>query len=58
MLRRLFIFLEKQGANNVKLENELSRLLERCTLDVAKAKTKLSDFKVKLAASKNENHIL
>src|SRR5258708_3323832 len=47
--------LQSKTSDNEKLKDELSHLLERCTLEASQSKSKEMDFKTKLVAFKRQN---
>jgi len=49
---RAIQLLKQTRSNNENLKHELSRLLERCTLEASKTKATQAEFKIKLAGSK------
>jgi hypothetical protein len=55
---RAIQLLEQTRSNNENLKHELSRLLERCTLEASKTKATQAEFKIKLARSKKESQNL
>lgn len=50
--------LQKTTSDNTQLKHELSRLLERCTLEASQSKVKQMDCDTKIAALKKHNRIL
>jgi hypothetical protein len=52
---RAIQLLGKTRADNDHLKNELSRLLERCTLEASQSKAKRMELETKVAASKSQN---
>jgi hypothetical protein len=50
--------LQSKTSDNEHLKHELSRLLERCTLEASQSETKQMDLNAKVAAVKKQNRTL
>ena len=51
---RAIQLLKKSETENAHLTHELSKLLERCTLEASRAKAVQAEYKAKLAVTKRE----